>query len=88
MGQDGKPQMQNAIGPDGNPIQIGTKTVTRQVLRNCPKIIPIDIYDLLIDPDEKIKGHVLMPLEQAGRRMRLAAKNVKQAVKSRLKPQP
>ena len=59
MGPDGKPQMQNAIGPDGNPIQIGVKTVTRQVPRNCPKIIPIDIYDLLIDPDEKIKGHVM-----------------------------
>lgn len=59
IGPDGKPVMQNAINPaTGQPIQIGTQTVTRQVPRNCPKLIPIDIYDLLIDPDEKIKGHV------------------------------
>jgi len=39
-------------------------------------------------PNEKIKGHVLMPLEQAGRRMRQVARNIKHAVKSRLKHQP
>jgi hypothetical protein len=39
-------------------------------------------------PNEKIKGHGLMPLEQAGRRMRQAARNVKRPVKSRLKNQP
>jgi len=58
-GQDGQPQMQNAIDPNtGQPIQIGTKMVQKAVPRNCPKIIPIDIYDLLIDPDEKMKAHV------------------------------
>lgn len=59
IGADGQPVMQNVIGPDGNPIQIGTKQVTKQVPRNCPKIIVIDIYDLLIDPDKKIMGHVM-----------------------------
>ena len=39
-------------------------------------------------PDEKIKGHVLMPLEQAGRQVRQIARNAKYAIKSRLKHQP
>lgn len=58
MGPDGKPAMQNVTGPDGNPIQIGTRTVTKKVPRNCPKIIDVDIYDLMVDPDEKVVAHV------------------------------
>jgi hypothetical protein len=58
VGLDGQPVMIPVRDPMGNPIQTGTKMVTKQVPRNCPKIIPIDIYDLLIDPDEKIKAHV------------------------------
>lgn len=46
-------------GPDGNPIQIGTRLVQKQIKRNCPKIYPIDIYDLLIDPDEEIVAHMV-----------------------------
>jgi hypothetical protein len=46
------------LGPDGQPIQIGTQLMTKVVPRNCPKLIPIDIYDLLVDPDEKIVAMV------------------------------
>lgn len=56
--QTGGPMLQNATGPDGQPIQTGIQMVTKQVPKNCPKLIPIDIYDLLIDPDEKIIAHV------------------------------
>lgn len=55
---NGKPVMLPVLGLDGNPIQIGTQMATKRVPRNCPKLIPIDIYDLLIDPDKKIKAHV------------------------------
>jgi len=58
MDAQGQPVMIPVPGPDGNPVIIGTKMVTKQVPRNCPKLIPIDIYDLLIDPDKKIKAHV------------------------------
>lgn len=58
IGPDGKPAMQNVTGPDGKPVQIGTKTVTKKVPRNCPKIIDVDIYDLMVDPDEKVIAHV------------------------------
>ncbi len=60
MGQDGQPEMVPVFNPtDGSLIQIGTQMVTKNVPRNCPKFIPIDIYDLLIDPDGKQKAHVL-----------------------------
>ena len=54
----GQPVMIPVRGPDGQPVQIGTRMVNMTVPRNCPKLIPIDIYDLLIDPDEKIVAHV------------------------------
>lgn len=54
----GGPVMIPVLGPDGNKIQTGQQLVTKNVPRNCPKLIPIDIYDLLIDPDGKIKTHV------------------------------
>jgi len=57
--RDGQPVQIPVTGPDGNPIIIGTKMVTKRVPRNCPKLIPIDIYDLLVDPDEKIIAHVM-----------------------------
>lgn len=60
---DGNPtgeQVQMPVmGQDGNPIQIGTNLVSKRVPRNCPKFIPIDIYDLLLDPDGKQKAHVM-----------------------------
>lgn len=73
MGPNGQPQMQQVINPQtGQPIQNGTKTVTKQVPRNCPKLINIDIYDLLIDPDGKIKAHVM---EQAWGELRRSVEN-------------
>src|SRR6266550_5173834 len=59
LDQNGQPEMIPVWGPDGNPIQIGSSLVTKKVPRNCPKLIPIDIYDLLIDPDGKQKAHVM-----------------------------
>lgn len=59
MDEQGQPLMMPVWGPDGNPIQTGTTYTTKKVPRNCPKLIPIDIYDLLIDPDGKQKAHVL-----------------------------
>lgn len=59
MGADGKPMMVPVTDQEGNKQQIGTQMVSKQVPRNCPKLIPIDIYDLLIDPDGKMKAHVM-----------------------------
>ncbi len=53
------PKMMPVFGPDGAMIQTGVQQVTKKIPRDCPKIIPIDIYDLLIDPDGKQKAHVL-----------------------------
>lgn len=58
MGPDGQPVMIPVLDMNGNPIQIGTQVVSKQVPRNTIKLIPIDIYDFLIDPDGKIKAHV------------------------------
>ncbi len=58
VGQDGQPEMIPVWDANGNLIQIGTSFVTKKVPRNCPKLIPIDVYDLLIDPDGKQKAHV------------------------------
>lgn len=55
----GQPMMMPVWGPDGNPIQTGVKFVTKNVPRNCPKLTPIDIFDLLVDPDGKQKAHVM-----------------------------
>lgn len=50
----GQPAMVPVTGPTGEPIQIGVQVVTKKVPRNCPKLIPIDIYDFMIDPDGDI----------------------------------
>lgn len=55
----GQQKMMPVFGQDGQPIRTGTNLVTKKVPRNCPKFIPIDIYDLLIDPDGKQKAHVM-----------------------------
>lgn len=61
MEMDGQtPKMMPVFDPQtGGMIQIGVQQVTKKVPRNCPKLIPIDIYDLLIDPDGRQKAHVL-----------------------------
>lgn len=59
MNPDGTPSMLPVLNPmTGQPIQIGTQLVSKQVPRACPKLSVIDIYDLLIDPDGKQIGHV------------------------------
>jgi len=59
LGLDGQPEMIPVWDANGHPIQIGTQLVTKKVPRNCPKLIPIDIYDMLLDPDGKQKAHVM-----------------------------
>lgn len=54
-----QPIMIPVLDNDGNKIQIGVQMATKKVPRNCPKLIPIDIYDFLIDPDGKMKAHVM-----------------------------
>ncbi len=57
--QTGQPSMIPVAGPDGSPIITSVQMVTKTVPRNCPKLIPIDVYDLLIDPDLEIVGHAV-----------------------------
>ena len=60
VGPDGQPEQIPVWNPmTGEMIQTGTKLVTKKVPRNCPKFIPIDIYDLLLDPDGKQKAQVM-----------------------------
>jgi len=68
----GQPVMVPQKDQDGNNIVLGQKMVSKRVPRNCPKFIAIDIYDLLIDPDEKIKAHVM---ETSWGEMRRAAES-------------
>jgi hypothetical protein len=57
---DGSIDQLPVINPNtGRPIQTGVQLVSKKVPRNCPKLIPIDIYDLLIDPDGKQVAHVM-----------------------------
>lgn len=59
IGPDGNPVTQPQIDPaTGNPIVTGHKMVTKQIPRMCPRITPIDIYDLLIDPDGGFIAHM------------------------------
>jgi len=60
MNPDGTPDQLPVLNPQtGKPIQIGTQLVSKKIPRNCPKLIPIDIYDLLIDPDGQQVAHVM-----------------------------
>jgi hypothetical protein len=53
----GQPAMQQVINPmTGQPMQTGVVIKTKQVPRSRPKLIPIDVYDLLVDPDGKLCG--------------------------------
>lgn len=38
----------------GEPIIIGWNPVTHKVPRACPRLTPIDVYDLLVDPDKRV----------------------------------
>lgn len=75
IGPDGNVALSNqpVVGPDGQPVQIGVKHVTKRVPRNCPKLTPIDIYDLMVDPDG---GQVARMMEKTvGQLMREAQSN-------------
>lgn len=50
---------QPIINPEtGQPIVLGFKPQTFQVPMACPRITPIDVYDLMCDPDGGIVAHV------------------------------
>lgn len=42
----------------GQPIVIGYQPVNTKVQRNCPRFTPIDVYDLLVDPDGNYIAHM------------------------------
>lgn len=42
----------------GQPIVMGYKPASKQVPRMCPKFYPIDVFDLLVDPDGGITAHM------------------------------
>jgi hypothetical protein len=57
LDQTGNLVMQNVIHPlTGQPIQTGIRIASKQVPRSRPKLIPIDVYDLLVDPDGKLSA--------------------------------
>jgi len=61
IGPDGQPLMQPQMTPQGlqmAPVITGYLPAQKKVPRNRPKFIPIDVYDLLIDPDGGIIAHL------------------------------
>lgn len=61
--ETGQPLMQAAMGPNGQlvpqPVIVGYRPATKQVPRCRPRFFPIDIYDLLIDPDGTMVAHLV-----------------------------
>lgn len=63
IGQDGMPVVMPAMDPNtGQPIMqpviLGHRPAQKQVPRNRPRFLPIDVYDLLVDPDGGIVAHL------------------------------
>lgn len=63
IGPDGMPIVQPAMDPNtGQPVMqpviLGHRPAQKQVPRNRPRFLPIDVYDLLIDPDGGIVAHL------------------------------
>lgn len=57
--QTGLPQTRPIIDPQtGQPLIAGVRPVVKRIPRMRPKFIPIDIYDLLCDPDGGLVAHV------------------------------
>jgi len=57
--QTGQIQEIPVVDPGTNqPVLQGWRPITREIPRACPKFIPIDIYDLLVDPDGRIVAHM------------------------------
>lgn len=71
MNPDGSPSMMPIPNPmTGEPILLGTRVVTKQIPRMRPKLTPIDVYDLLIDPDGRQIAHLMeKPFVQLKREM-------------------
>lgn len=58
-------QINTPMGPQpipnpmtGQPIVVGYQPIDVKVPRNCPRFTPIDIFDLLVDPDGGYVAHV------------------------------
>lgn len=63
IGPDGQPLVMPAMDPNtGQPIMqpviLGYRPAQKQVPRNRPRFLPIDVYDLLVDPDGGIVAHL------------------------------
>lgn len=63
IGQDGQPLVQPVLNPETmqpemQPVILGYRPAQKQVLRNRPRFLPIDVYDLLVDPDGGIWAHL------------------------------
>ena len=57
--QTGQPEQTPIMDPaTGAPIVIGARPQQKMIPRMRPKFIPIDIYDLLVDPDGGLVAHV------------------------------
>lgn len=57
--QTGQPATQPQIDPNtGAPIVIAVHPVEKKIPRQRPKLIPIDVYDLLVDPDNGMVAHM------------------------------
>jgi hypothetical protein len=55
----GQPAMQPMVDPmTGQPIVLGYRKSQKAVPRMRPKFIPIDVYDLLVDPDGSYIAHM------------------------------
>lgn len=60
LGPDGQPTLMPIINPNTQqPLQVGTQVMTKEVPRNRPKFIPIDVFDLLLDPDGRQIAHMM-----------------------------
>lgn len=62
-GPDGQPMVQPQINPDTmqmelKPVILGYTPAQKKVPRSRPRFTPIDVYDLLIDPDGGIVAHL------------------------------
>jgi len=57
--QNGQPVMGPELDPvSGNPKIIRTVPTPMRIPRMCPKFIPIDIFDLMVDPDGRTVCHL------------------------------
>jgi hypothetical protein len=69
-------QLEPVVNPmNGQPVILGYQPVEKKVPRARPKFIPIDIYDLLIDPDGGVIAH--MTERTFGQMMRESEQNPK-----------